>query len=580
MNSADNRKENALSMPAILNRAGFSLEDGTLSDRAGNPAPDTRLGPKAAPDTRKVLNVPNARKSLISLTPDDIRDSGGLPQAISRKAAAVIRESFQGLDIRQFPPDTLDEWEYILSHFRPHMDEYLSSLFLRACLPDDMRRLRLGETFLTSRDDDPQAKALWPHAAVLGIGGTVNGGATPLLLFDEHESYGAERENSSLVILMKRSLLGKQRPPYPFYQMLNEVNYIDMYGGGHAKNLATYVKYLNTLPSEYFGGEASAPVWKAAIVDACLTAFYMALREPSLNFRERARWEPSLRRSLSDYTRRTTLRDEPGFEVTSRKITRFLTVFFPRSLENGELKVTMTDKSGNRVVKGRETGHETDLNLLVPYLPYLCERTWGATVARLVLYYLWESRFYQEMLFSRSFNELCAAIPKKCAEADALETPLGVMNVVSCDVTNADGKPLKIYELSAKSGMTPGPLNRYLRTHNAAFGLTLFRDTSIHSTVLTRGEGVDMALWERICETLVAREGASDDVSGQEGVWHVTRNPNGIAGFLLNGNPTHRYVPATAMTARTLAEIVNACAAADTSPNAADAETKPSAADA
>ena len=175
MNSADNRKENALSMPAILNRAGFSLEDGTLSDRAGNPAPDTRLGPKAAPDTRKVLNVPNARKSLISLTPDDIRDSGGLPQAISRKAAAVIRESFQGLDIRQFPPDTLDEWEYILSHFRPHMDEYLSSLFLRACLPDDMRRLRLGETFLTSRDDDPQAKALWPHAAVLGIGGTVNG---------------------------------------------------------------------------------------------------------------------------------------------------------------------------------------------------------------------------------------------------------------------------------------------------------------------------------------------------------------------------------------------------------------------
>ena len=561
MNNADNSKDITLSLPAMLNRVGFSFDNGLLSDSAASqsPAPqmtpDKRPAPQMTPDKRPAPQAP------LALTPDDIRESGGLPQAISRKAAAVLRDSFRGLDIHSFPPETLEQWEYILSHFRPHMDEYLSSLFLRACLPDEMSRLQLGETFLTSRDNDPQAKSLWPHAAVLGIGGTVNGGAMPLLLFDEHESYGAERENSSLVILMKRYLLGKQRPPFPFYQMLNEVNYIDMYGGGHAKNLATYVKYLNALPPEYFGGESGAPAWKTAVVDACLTAFYLALREPSLNFRARSRWEPALRRSLSDYTRRTALKDEPGFEATSRKITRFLTVYFPRSLENGELKITMTDKSGNRVVKGRETGHETDLNLLVPYLPYLCERAWGANVARLVMYYLWESRFYQETLFSRSFEQLCAAIPKKCAEADALETPLGVMNIVSCKTTNADGKPLKIYELSAHSGMTPGPLNRYLRTHNAAFGLTLFRDTSIHSTVLTRGEGVDMALWERICDALVAREGASDDASGQEGVWHVTRNPNGIAGFLLNGNPTHRYVPATSMTARTLAEITDECAA-------------------
>ena len=83
---------------------------------------------------------------------------------MSRTTAAAFRETFQGLDIHAFPPDTLERWEYILPHFRPHMDEYLSSLFLRACLPDEMWRLKLGETFLTSSDDDPDAKTRWEQA--------------------------------------------------------------------------------------------------------------------------------------------------------------------------------------------------------------------------------------------------------------------------------------------------------------------------------------------------------------------------------------------------------------------------------
>ena len=541
----------------VPGRAGFSLDDGILSDRTDGGARDA---------------FRNAQ-GVLSLTPDDIREYG-LPNAVSHKAAAVVRDTFQGLEIHPFPPETLERWEYILPHFRPHMDEYLSSLFLRACLPDDMRRLKFGETFLTSRDDDPQAKALWPRAAVLGIGGTVNGGAAPLLLFDEHESYGAERESSSLVILMKRYLLGKQRPPYPFYQMLNEVNYIDMYGGGHSKNLATYVKYLNTLPAEYFGGEADAPTWKAAIVDACLTAFYMGLRDPSPNFADRARWEPALRRSLSDYMTRTALKDEPGFDAAAKKITRYLTTIFARSQAAGELKITMTDRSGARVVKGRETGHETELNLLVPYLPYLCFRAWGWNVSQLLLFFLWEGRFRQEMSFAGAFQTLCASIPKKCADIDALETPVGTLDIASCGLTDKNGTSLKIYDLTSKGGIAPGPLNRYMRTRNAGFGLTIFRDASIHSTVLTRGEGVDMGLWERVCNALIEKEGASDDASGQEGAWHVTRNPNGIASFLLNGNPTHRYVPCTAVTAKSLAQIVEECASGNESGDASDAADK------
>lgn len=530
----------------ILRRAGFSLENGVLSDEIGGSGPD----------------APGAFPGTLSLTPDEIRESDGLPQAISRKCAAVIRETFQDLDIYAFPPDTLQKWEYILPHFRPHMDEYLSSLFLRSCLPDEMRRLKLGETFLTSRDNDPDAKALWPRAATLGIGATVNGGAVPLLLFDEHESYGEERENSSLVILMKRYLLGKQQPPFPFYQMLNEVNYIDMYGGGHSKNLANYVKHLNAFPAENFGGDASAPTWKAAIVDACLTAFYLGLREPSPDFRNRAKWEPFLRRSFADYLKRSPMKEEPQFAVAAKKIKRYLTTSFLRAQSNGELKLTTTDKDGNRVVKGRETGHETDLNLLVPYLPYLCWRYWGGVLGQFVLCFLWESRVYQEMSFARAFDALCNAIPKDCpdTDADGLQTPVGPVRIASCELKNPDGVPLRVFDLTSKGGIAPGPLNRFMRTRNAGFGMTIFRDPAVRSTVLTKGEGVDMGLWERICAALVELEGASD-AEETPGAWHVTRHPNGIAGFLLNGNAAHRYAPQTSITAQSLARIADQCAA-------------------
>ena len=93
------QENTAFSVSDVLKRAGFSLDNGTLSDSAGGEASDA---------FRKTQDA-------LSVTPGDIRESGGLPQAISRKAAAVVRESFQGLDIHAFPPDVLGRWEYILS---------------------------------------------------------------------------------------------------------------------------------------------------------------------------------------------------------------------------------------------------------------------------------------------------------------------------------------------------------------------------------------------------------------------------------------------------------------------------------
>ena len=69
-----------------------------------------------------------------------------------------------------------------------------------------------------------------------------------------------------------------------------------------------------------------------------------------------------------------------------------------------------------------------------------------------------------------------------------------------------------------------------------------------------------MGLWERICGALVELEGASD-AEESPGAWHVTRHPNGIAGFLLNGNAAHRYAPQTSITAQSLARIADQCAA-------------------
>jgi len=63
-------------------------------------------------------------------------------------------------------------------------------LLFKACLPPNKRNVPIEEAIIHSCDNDIAAKSTWPEAAVFGIGNTVNGGAKPLLMYDEHVPHG------------------------------------------------------------------------------------------------------------------------------------------------------------------------------------------------------------------------------------------------------------------------------------------------------------------------------------------------------------------------------------------------------
>lgn len=488
----------------------------------------------------------------IRMSDEYIAQSGGLMRAVSRKAAQILRGDLQGLDIRQFPEEITANWRHILLHSHPHMDEYLAAYLLRSCLPDSMHTLTTGETALYSRTDDAQAKATWPHAAVLGVGNVVNGGAQAMLLFDEHEAGGEEKTISSLVMLMKRYMLGTQKPPYALYQLLREVDHIDQYGTSHPKALSTYTKFMQNTPLHTIGDEFMCAEWKTAVVDACLAAFYLALKTPGLNFRNKLAWLPMMRASLEDFAQRTALRHHPDFDAAYRKISNFMTDSFAYRAARGDTKYLIPAQQN----LAKTT--EAEFNMLTPYLPLLCFRFWGGALGQLLLCPLWECRFYSEMLNTANYRALRKLAPAKQDTFGPEATGIGRLTVRTCRNT-LDSLPVKIIEYAPAPGQgAPAPVNQYIRTELEGCGLSIFRNTGSGTMVIGKSEKIPAALWEMICDRLVALEGLSDDLT-QCGAWHVTRNPAGLAPFLLNGNPTHRYVPESTVDAQQLADIVDAC---------------------
>ncbi len=493
----------------------------------------------------------DSRPGRIVMSEDYAAESGGILKAVSRRAAGVIRQDLKGLEIRDTAAEYGDRWKYILTHSHPHLDEYLASLLLRSSLPDEMYRLTQDETALYSADDDASAKAVWPSAALLGVGNTVNGGAEAMLIFDEHETPGGEKKNSSLVMLMKRYLIGSQQPPKALYQMLRETNYIDQYGEVHPKDISAYAKHLQSVPLPSAGGELMTPEWKFAVMDFCLAAFYLGLRTQDQSFRLRREWEPALRSSLDDFAVRTPLRGQRGFDRALEKIRGYLTDQFAWGAAHGKLKYAIPSPSDP------SKKSEAELNMLVPYLPALCSVYWGEKLSRMMLYPLWECRVNREMLTESGYQDLCRDIPRGDEEAFGLKTGCGTLNVACCKRKTPDGQTVKIIDLAPSGGLeSPAPLNQYIKNKAGGMGIAIYRGIRSGTTMLCKGAGIDQELWRRICEKLVEEEGASDDPV-RRGSWHVTRNPMGIAPFLLNGNATHRYVPKSAVTAVSLAGIVD-----------------------
>jgi hypothetical protein len=293
-------------------------------------------------------------------------------------------------------------------------------------------------------------------------------------------------------------------------------------------------------------------------VDACLIALLLELNEKRVGFTREWNWRPILKESLADYLLRTSLRDDVMFNHVYSKITAYLTSQFARAQNKDDLKLKSVNKNGELVYYIDKDNKTIDLIMLTPFLPFLCYKYWGGHIGQMLMIPLLESRIFQGLSYMKDNNILDREFHTRNSELLNIKTSIGTVTILYCKSQNKNCTVPWIIDFEALSDVTsPNSINRLLKQNNNGIGYTIFRDNSTHSIVLSKGDHSENAEWEQICYKLIELEGESSISTRPCGCWHITKNPRGIAGFLLNGNPTHQYIPKSAITAFSLRDIVD-----------------------
>ena len=114
---------------------------------------------------------------MLTISQTEIQKAGGVLAALTEKSCEYIRSILPPAAMLGFGgiETGLDR---IIVHTSPHLDEYFAELVFRLCLPQEKRNCDFLEQSIFSKTNDLACQHLWPTAAVLGIGGTVSGGAS------------------------------------------------------------------------------------------------------------------------------------------------------------------------------------------------------------------------------------------------------------------------------------------------------------------------------------------------------------------------------------------------------------------
>ncbi|MCR4667093.1 MAG: hypothetical protein K5657_07345 [Desulfovibrio sp.] len=467
--------------------------------------------------------------------------------AIHMKAIAYMRSLLADIK-RELPPKSL-EVTHLCTHLRPHLDEYMAMLLFEGCLPEEHADLPMEETIMHHATDDSEIRKKWSTAAVFGLGGVQNGGAEPLLIFDEHVTEGKEHTASSAVSLVARTLFGRTLLPKGLFQMLRETDIIDAFGGAHPKHLANYIMRMHD-----YAATGLAPFLdvraKQAIVEACLVAI-MAAYADGLSFWKEPVWKDKALASFASHVRTSSLRQFPGFDQAQAHLLNNLQNFrqphFPTTGQN--CKLTLAQGTSYRIYQ----------TIMIPYLAALLPEVWGGETGNFCMGILWDSRLITQIHYTqifRSLEEHFGAEPEDGEVSD----DIGHISFrkVPTKSGNAGQMPW-VFEITPKPGMCNGrqALTSFVRKHNNDRAITLLRNTQTKTLVVSRGSGIPKEQWDALVDWLIEWEGSSD-TEGKPGCWHIVKNANGDrADFLLNGNAAHRYVPESRLDIEKLADWVH-----------------------
>jgi hypothetical protein len=305
------------------------------------------------------------------------------------------------------------------------------------------------------------------------------------------------------------------------------------------------------------------PAWKTAVSDAAVAALLTGLSE-GVELTDMKLWLPALKASIDDYRSRSTLKSDPLFAEAYGKVRNLLLTIFEREVKKGATLLTIADEHGRRIPRATKGGKTTEQIMMMPYIAALCLKYWGFELGQLILAPFWQTRIAREMAHTRATRALTRELRLTGAECETIETSVGRAEVIRClpaELPISEGVTMTAeswvidFEAGAQVS-SPSAINRFLQTNNNGLGYTIFRDGRTGTIVLSKGSSTPQSEWETVCGALIEDEGSSDNADGSLGCWHATRGAAGLAGFLLNGNPAHRYVPKSAIDAGALADIV------------------------
>jgi len=463
----------------------------------------------------------------------------------------------------RLPIAKLQKLQRIVVHKHPHLDEYMAALLFRAILPPSKSLLPFEEFSLSSTTNDQLAQALWPHAAVFGISGTHDGGATPLLEYDEHVAAGQTKRASSLAKLVMTTLFPNagangSNIDHSLVDVVLEVDFIDSYGNAHGQHLGNCIKRMHAAQMVFSPTGATqkisgimSPGWKQAVVEASLVSLILAKKYKERYYEPQYWLQPALD-SLHHYAEYSPLKNDTFFQDGVTTLEKWIEQF-----RFAPFKMNTNDGNKIRV----KAGNQANQCLIIFFLAALLQRYWGPVLGQIMMSHYWEVLLQGQLTYIGILKELDKLV-QPSAQHSTRSTPYGEITFIDTGLKRAGTgsgptRSVWILEIVPRQGVVDArsPLTGFINKNNVGVGYVLLRARDAGNNVLSKGKAISQGDWETLCDQLIALEGNSNE--NPAGCWHRTQDNQELsASFLLNGNAAHQYVPKSQLSAVTLAQLL------------------------
>ncbi len=456
-----------------------------------------------------------------------IERNGGLLHALRKKSNRYIKALLEKENCIRSSTIHMNKLDRTIAHTHPHLDEYFADLVFRSTLPQNKLDIDFIEMAVYSLEHDAGCKAYWPNATVFGIGATASGGVSPLVLFDEHVLKGKKRDESCSQMLVNQILF--PGIPLSINRILKEVNEIDALGRAHDQHIGNIIKtgHEARIPFKIEEKKADSVYdtldaeWKKTLMDTSITSIIYCI-EHGINIDTYPKQkEESIRESLNYFIEHCGHNQNHFFTET---INRMKNTHFNQTVVFKKAKLPKTQSENQLLVLGR--------------VCFALEKCWGQQIANIIMMHWWEFIYLGQLSFqklSHQFQEFDLFDGRFTNEYGDFQRSILPLS----SNTNND-----VWLIWANQNPNLVKGNRailnYINKNNEGLGIVMIEDNFKFTKTVMKAKAIDQSIWELLVDVIVSLEPDK---------WHVVHADNGnYAPFILNGNPSHRYIKQSEIT--------------------------------